>query len=56
MPRPGPRRPYVAVRLSAEGLAHIDAEAERRGLNRSEMMRLMLSYAEAKMPTNWSAP
>lgn len=55
MPRPGPRRPYVALRLDAEGLARIDAEAERRGLNRSETMRLMLDYALTKMPANWKA-
>lgn len=53
MPRPGPRRPYVALRLSAEGLAWIDAEAERRGINRSEQMRLMLAYAQQHMPRSF---
>lgn len=50
MPRPGPRRPYVALRLSQDGLDWIDAEAARRGVNRSEMMRLMLAYAQQHMP------
>jgi len=49
-PRPGPRRDYVALRLGAAGLTWIDEEADRRGLNRSEMIRLMLAYAQQKMP------
>lgn len=60
MPRPGPRRPVTALRLSAEGLAHIDRQALAEGLtirdgnpNRSEMIRLMLAYASARMPQGW---
>lgn len=60
MPRPGPRRPYVALRLSDDGLAWIDQEATRRKIvkgdgepNRSEMMRIMLAYASAHMPKGW---
>jgi hypothetical protein len=46
MPRPGPRRPLVGVRLNAEGLAYIDllAEQETDG-NRSEMVRILLGEA-----------
>jgi metal-responsive CopG/Arc/MetJ family transcriptional regulator len=46
MPRPGPRRPLVAIRLSAEGLEFIDqlAEQETEG-NRSEMVRRLLLEA-----------
>jgi hypothetical protein len=53
MPRPGPRRPLVAIRISGEGLAHIDQLAERAGRNRSEQMRVMLAYAARHMPKEW---
>ena len=51
MPRPGPRRPYVALRLDAAALAWVDEQAAARGLNRSQMLRLMLSYAQERMPS-----
>jgi hypothetical protein len=53
-PRPGPRRPLVAIKLSQPGIDHIDqrAEAEAEG-NRSEMIRRMLAYAAAHMPKGW---
>lgn len=53
MPRPGPRRPYVAVRLNPDGLAWIDELAAERGINRSETLRLMLAYAQQRMPRTW---
>lgn len=49
-PRPGPRRPLVAIRLGQNGLDWIDTEAARRGVNRSEMIRQMLAYAQQHMP------
>lgn len=52
-PRPGPRRPIVGVRVGENGLAWIDKEAERRGINRSEMIRQMLAYAKQHMPKGW---
>ena len=54
MPRPGPRRPLVAIRLSESGIAHIDqrAAAEADGV-RSEMIRRMLAYAALHMPKGW---
>jgi len=62
MARTGPRRTAVAVKLSDEGQAWIEAEAIRRGLlmpsgrpNRSEMVRLALAYAQLNMPKNWKA-
>ncbi len=55
MPRPGPRRPLVAIRLSDEGIAHIDQRAEKQGVNRSEMVRRMLAYAAQHMPPAWTA-
>lgn len=60
MPRPGPRRQGVALRLSAPGIAAIDKRAadraKKEGLekpNRSDEARIMLAYAEAHMPKNW---
>lgn len=53
MPRPGPRRPNIGVRLSDEELARIDKLAERAGRNRSEQIRTMLAYAQEHMPKGW---
>jgi Ribbon-helix-helix protein, copG family len=53
VPRPGPRRPLVAVRLSNNGIKNIDHLAEARGVTRSEMIRVMLAYATLKMPRDW---
>lgn len=53
MPRPGPRRPLVALRLAASGLQAIDQCAAEAGVTRSEMMRRMLAYATWKMPKDW---
>jgi metal-responsive CopG/Arc/MetJ family transcriptional regulator len=39
MPRPGPPRQPVQVRLTAELIAAIDRLAEQRGVTRSEMIR-----------------
>jgi len=58
MPRPGPRRPLVAIRLSAEGIAHIDGLAAKAGVTRSEMIRTLLTEAVAarQMPTPRARP
>lgn len=60
MPRTGPRRPMVAIKLSQHGIDHIDArardEAPLKGNgdpNRSEMIRRMLAYAAQHMPKGW---
>ena len=52
MPRPGPRRPSVTIRLSDSGLAVIDRLAVADGLtirngepNRSAMIRKLLAEA-----------
>lgn len=50
MPRPGPRRPLVAIRLSQTGIDHIDQRAKDANVNRSEMIRRMLTYANEYMP------
>jgi metal-responsive CopG/Arc/MetJ family transcriptional regulator len=56
MPRPGPRRPLVALRLSDQGIEWLDQRAEDEGVNRSEMIRIALAYAVAKMPKGWRPP
>lgn len=47
MPRSGPRRPNIGVRLSAEGVAYIDELAKVEKVNRSEMIRRLLAEAVA---------
>lgn len=54
MPRPGPRRPLVAIRISDEGVAAIDEAATEAGRNRSEQIRVMLAYAQRHMPKTWT--
>lgn len=49
-----PNRVLVALRLAVNGLARIDARAERRRVDRSEMMRRMLAYADQHMPEEWT--
>lgn len=54
MPRPGPRRPLVAIRLSEAGIEHIDQRAaEECGGVRSEMIRRMLAFSAQRMPKGW---
>jgi hypothetical protein len=49
MPRPGPRRELVALRLSEEDIDWLDTLAtERSESNRSEALRLCLAYAREK--------
>lgn len=46
MPRPGPRRQAVGVRLSAPGLARVQELADREtGGNLSQMVRRLLTEA-----------
>ena len=54
MPRPGPRRPLVALRLSEQDIEHIDQRAAQEcdGV-RSEMIRRMLTYAAQHIPKGW---
>jgi hypothetical protein len=63
MPRPGPRRKMVGVKLSDEELAAVEARARAEGLvwagepNASEMIRIACAYLQ-HMPEGWrpSAP
>jgi metal-responsive CopG/Arc/MetJ family transcriptional regulator len=55
MPRPGPRRPQVAVRLADDVIAQVDRRsgAEAAG-GRSEMIRRLIAYGLQYMPPGWS--
>jgi hypothetical protein len=53
MPRPGPAKQMVGVRLSAPGLAWLDEMAAERGVDRSAVIRLCLLYAQQHMPRGW---
>lgn len=60
MPRPGPRRVAVAVRLTSETIDELDWQANTEGLvmasgepNRSDLIRLMIQFAKENMPGGW---
>ncbi len=50
MPRPGPRRPLVALRLAEDEIARVDEVAQQLEVNRSEAIRRMIAYAAEHMP------
>lgn len=52
-PRTGPRRPTVTFRLAEDAIAFIAARAAEEGIQRSEMIRKMLTYAARHMPKGW---
>lgn len=55
MPRPGPRRPLVNVRLSETGIDLVKHRAAKEANgNQSEMLRRMLKYAGMHMPEGWN--
>ncbi len=47
MPRPGPRKPQVAVRLSQHGLDYLAERAAEEGLTRSDLLRALIKEATA---------
>lgn len=51
MPRPGPRRPYIAVRLDPDMVEWIDNNTDL-GANRSEKIRAMLATARRTLGGN----
>ena len=53
MPRPGPARKIIAMRLSDGGISWIDERAKKEGVNRSEMIRIMIKFASSKMPEGY---
>ncbi len=48
-----PKRTLIALRVSPLALENVDMWAETVGVNRSEMLRRMLAYAERTMPQKW---
>lgn len=53
MPRPGPAKRVVAVRLAEKGTDWLDTEARQRQIDRSSFIRLCLQYAQRHMPKGW---
>lgn len=49
-PRPPSDRQPITVRLSQQGIRAIDERAQTAGVDRSEMIRQLLSYAAQHMP------
>jgi DsbC/DsbD-like thiol-disulfide interchange protein len=47
------RKTFVGVRLSGDGLTYVDEKGTAVGLNRSEMIRMMLDYAAENMPDTY---
>jgi hypothetical protein len=47
MPRPGPRRPVVALRLADDVRAMVEARAEGAGINLSEQIRQDIDRANS---------
>ena len=54
MPRPGPVRPSVTLRLDADTIAYLDATAEREGGTRSELIRRAIESAVSDHRRIWS--
>lgn len=53
MPRPGPRMPQLSIRLPVDEIAAVEQIGEREGETKSEVARLLLSYAVPRMPEGW---
>jgi metal-responsive CopG/Arc/MetJ family transcriptional regulator len=53
MPRPGPRRPVIALRLGDEVTQRVDERADDEDVNRSEAIRLLIEYGLEHMPKGW---
>ncbi len=60
MPRPGPRRPVLTLRMSDDQIVALDNQAIAEDLltkqgepNRSELIRIMVEYARETMPAGW---
>ncbi|TDP33175.1 hypothetical protein DFR75_105413 [Nocardia ignorata] len=60
MPRSGPRRPIIGLRMADEQIEALDERAVAEDLltkagepNRSELLRIMIEYAKERMPDGW---
>lgn len=47
-PRPGPRMAYLGLRLTAEQLAWLDAQAKAHEQTRSEVLRAIIDAARVR--------
>lgn len=56
MPRPGPRRPNIGIRMGDDLVARLDQVADKHGISRSDVVRMMLEYALDHMPKDWRPP
>lgn len=52
-PRTGPRRPTVTFRIADAGIRRLEERAAAEGVQRSELLRIMLAYADRHMPKGW---
>lgn len=52
-PRTGPRRPTVTFRIADAGIRRLEERAAAEGVQRSELLRIMLAYADRNMPKGW---
>ena len=55
MPRTGPRRPSVTIRISQQGVDFLDHWAERQDLSRSELVRRILASAINAEQRKWES-
>jgi hypothetical protein len=54
MPRPGPRRPLIAVRLDEPDREDLQQRADNEAEgNLSELVRRMVKYSMTRMPRGW---
>lgn len=54
MPRPGPRRVHLAVRVLESARDRYLAGARRTNVDLAIHLRRMLTYAERNMPDDWT--
>lgn len=50
MPRPGPPRPTITIRLHQSGIDRLDQLAAAQNLTRSELVRRILAQAIRRLP------
>lgn len=53
VPRPGPARPVLMLRMAQEDIARLDELAERDEVTRSEVARRLLEFGMERMPAGW---
>ena len=53
MPRPGPRRELLAVRIDAPVMKSIQERADREGVKFPDYVRRLVAFGHAKMPEGY---